>query len=138
MTSVTVLTAHHFLSLTSPPIYKIRISSNPYLRYSIPYRPIRSYRLRPRVFVAAGGRPDAYISAPGSDAIVTESELNVSDSEEGTSKHLNAVSWGLLWQLIGRHKLRLAVSVFSLVGCTACTLSMPIFSGSRNVYTLEF
>lgn len=28
-----------------------------------------------------------------------------------------------------RHKLRLAFSVFTLVGCTTCTLSMPIISG---------
>lgn len=28
-----------------------------------------------------------------------------------------------------QHKLKLAASVFALIGCTSCTLSMPIFSG---------
>uniref|UniRef100_A0A7N0REL1 ABC transmembrane type-1 domain-containing protein n=1 Tax=Kalanchoe fedtschenkoi TaxID=63787 RepID=A0A7N0REL1_KALFE len=136
MASATVLTAaaslfSHRLSHSLSPSYKINLPFSSRLPSAIPLRPPRPCRRRGRVAVAAaGGRAEAYISAPGSDAIVTESEPKVS-AEEGTGSEVqeDAVSWGVLWRLIGRHKLRLAVSVFSLVGCTACTLSMPIFSG---------
>ncbi|CAM8900573.1 hypothetical protein QQ045_010835 [Rhodiola kirilowii] len=134
MASVTALSSafspsNHRLSRSSPPTYQINFSSTSRLLRSITFRSPRSCRRRGGLVVSSGGIPKAYISAPGSDAIVTESEPKASASEEGTSEPQNAVSWGLLWSLIGRHKLRLAISGFSLVGCTACTLSMPIFSG---------
>ncbi|CAM8906015.1 unnamed protein product [Rhodiola kirilowii] len=134
MASVTALSSafspsNHRLSRSSPPTYQINFSSTSRLLRSITFRSPRSCRRRGGLVVSSGGIPKAYISAPGSDAIVTESEPKASASEEGTSELQNAVSWGLLWSLIGRHKLRLAISGFSLVGCTACTLSMPIFSG---------
>ncbi|CAI0404121.1 unnamed protein product, partial [Linum tenue] len=47
----------------------------------------------------------------------------------GVSSSKKLVTWGLLWSLLLRHKLRIGISVLSLVGCTSCTLSMPIFSG---------
>lgn len=40
-----------------------------------------------------------------------------------------AVSWGVILPLLLRHKLRILVAVLALIGGTACTLSMPIFSG---------
>ncbi|BBN69791.1 non-intrinsic ABC protein 8 [Prunus dulcis] len=40
----------------------------------------------------------------------------------------SVISWGLLLSLLLKHKLRLAISAFALIGCSACTLSMPIFS----------
>lgn len=52
-----------------------------------------------------------------------------SDSPAEKIRPPSAISWGLLWSLLSEHKLRLAVSALTLVGCTTCTLSMPIFSG---------
>ncbi|CAI0547011.1 unnamed protein product [Linum tenue] len=76
--------------------------------------------------------PFANVTGSASDPIVNEPEhkSDVSDAdgdEEWSSKKL--VTWGLLWSLMLRHKLRIGISVLSLVGCTTCTLSMPIFSG---------
>ncbi|KAK4571752.1 hypothetical protein RGQ29_030241 [Quercus rubra] len=75
----------------------------------------------------------AYVSAPASDPSVSEPEPRIDGSGPLTEKDRapapNPISWGLLWTLLSRHKLRLAISAFALVGCTTCTLSMPIFSG---------
>lgn len=46
---------------------------------------------------------------------------------EAESKDL--ISWGLLWSLMSKHKLRLSVCLLTLLGCSTCTLSMPVFSG---------
>ena len=77
----------------------------------------------------------AYVSAPASDPSVSEPEPRIDGSGPLTEKDRapapNPISWGLLWTLLSRHKLRLAISVFALVGCTTCTLSMPIFSGKQ-------
>ncbi|KAL3524231.1 hypothetical protein ACH5RR_017065 [Cinchona calisaya] len=77
----------------------------------------------------------AYVSGPAFDAIVSEN--NEFKVEDGSSSELlrteeepaYVISWGLLWKLVSRHKLRLAVSILTLVGCTTCTLSMPLYSG---------
>nr|XP_023914965.1 ABC transporter B family member 28 [Quercus suber]XP_023914966.1 ABC transporter B family member 28 [Quercus suber] len=75
----------------------------------------------------------AYVSAPASDPSVSEPDPRIDGSGPLTEKDRapapNPISWGLLWTLLSRHKLRLAISAFALVGCTTCTLSMPIFSG---------
>ncbi|KAM3730173.1 hypothetical protein ACB098_12G067600 [Castanea mollissima] len=75
----------------------------------------------------------AYVSAPASDPSVSDPEPRIDSSGTLTEKDRapkpNPISWGLLWTLLSRHKLRLAISAFALVGCTTCTLSMPIFSG---------
>nr|XP_009787382.1 PREDICTED: ABC transporter B family member 28 isoform X1 [Nicotiana sylvestris] len=34
-----------------------------------------------------------------------------------------------MWKLVSRHKLRLIASVLTLIGCTTCTLTMPLLSG---------
>ncbi|XP_062000144.1 ABC transporter B family member 28 [Rosa rugosa] len=70
----------------------------------------------------------AYVSGPGSDPIVTEPDPKF-DEPESKVQPPSVISWGLLLSLLLKHKLRLAISAFALVGCSACTLSMPIFSG---------
>ncbi|OAY48236.1 ABC transporter B family member 28 isoform X1 [Manihot esculenta] len=71
----------------------------------------------------------AYVSGP---PILSDSDPKV-DASEATSEEVQQspklISWGLLWSLLLNHKLRLGVSVLTLVGCTTCTLSMPLFSG---------
>lgn len=76
----------------------------------------------------------AYVSGPASDPNVSEADPRVygSDSRAEKIRPPSAISWGLLWSLLSEHKLRLAVSALTLVGCTTCTLSMPIFSGTEN------
>lgn len=72
----------------------------------------------------------AYVSAPASDPdSVNKGALDVDAAAFSVGSTMEAVSWGVLWPLLSRHKLRIAVSMASLVGCTSCTLAMPIFSG---------
>ncbi|KAL7183878.1 hypothetical protein ACSBR2_026117 [Camellia fascicularis] len=74
----------------------------------------------------------AYTAGPPTDPIVTENDPKVdvsSSSGESVESPRNAISWGLLSSLLSQHKLRIAVSIFTLVGCTTCTLSMPLYSG---------
>lgn len=40
-----------------------------------------------------------------------------------------AITWGVLWPLLAKHKLRIALSMVALVGCSTSTLAMPLFSG---------
>ncbi|KAM1020701.1 hypothetical protein ACFX13_042611 [Malus domestica] len=70
----------------------------------------------------------AYVSGPASDAIVSEPDPKLDESDAKVQPP-SVIGWGLLWSLLLKHKLRLAVSAFALIGCSACTLSMPIFSG---------
>lgn len=51
------------------------------------------------------------------------------DAHDETVEPPSAISSSLLWSLLMRYKLRLAVSAVTLIGCSACTLSMPLFSG---------
>lgn len=55
-------------------------------------------------------------------------DVSSSDTERIRSPP-SVISWGILSSLLLQHKLRLAISVATLVGCTACTLSMPLYSG---------
>ncbi|PHU22949.1 hypothetical protein BC332_08056 [Capsicum chinense] len=43
---------------------------------------------------------------------------------------IEVVSWSVLWKLVSWHKLRLLASVFSLVGGTICTLTVPLLSAT--------
>lgn len=73
----------------------------------------------------------AYVTGPASDPIFSEPDQKY-DGEgivHEEPRPRGVVTWGLLWSLLARHKLRLGVSTVALVGCTTCTLSMPIFSG---------
>ncbi|XP_064960584.1 ABC transporter B family member 28-like isoform X2 [Musa acuminata AAA Group] len=69
----------------------------------------------------------AYVSAPAADPDpVAKDESPAADV---LSLPPVAISWSVIWSLLSRHKIRMAVSLASLVGCTSCTLAMPIFSG---------
>lgn len=74
------------------------------------------------------------MTGPASDPIVTEPDhkLDPTDNDSSVTEKVQStelISWGLLWSLLAKHKVRLVVCAFTLVGCTSCTLSMPIFSG---------
>ncbi|KAK9103451.1 hypothetical protein Sjap_020705 [Stephania japonica] len=87
-------------------------------------------RRHSRVSVVVTG---AYVAAPASDPNVSDNEVKVKESDDSQESSVDsspiAISWGLVLGLVLRHKLRLAASVATLVGCTTCTLSMPILSG---------
>ncbi|KAM7274304.1 hypothetical protein ACFE04_028968 [Oxalis oulophora] len=76
-------------------------------------------------------RPSAYVSGPASDPNVIESKPEIQNTitQPEAPKPTNLITWGLLWNLLMKHKLRLLASVLALIGATTCTLSMPIFSG---------
>ncbi|AEE85061.1 unnamed protein product [Arabidopsis thaliana] len=72
------------------------------------------------------GLARAYVT--GAPPIVEEPDPKIEESKsEAESKDL--ISWGLLWSLMSKHKLRLSVCLLTLLGCSTCTLSMPVFSG---------
>nr|XP_010933902.1 ABC transporter B family member 28 isoform X1 [Elaeis guineensis] len=76
-----------------------------------------------------GGARAAYVSAPASDPDAIDRGASPEASAPQVSSPAAAISWGGIWSLLLRHKLRMAISLASLVGCTCCTLSMPLFSG---------
>ncbi|CAA0809494.1 ABC transporter B family member 28 [Striga hermonthica] len=70
----------------------------------------------------------AYVSGPAFD--LSENDPKINGTEEVAElQPIDAISWGLLWKLISRHKWRVLVSILTLFGCTTCTLAMPIYSG---------
>lgn len=75
-----------------------------------------------------GAARAAYVSAPASEHIAGE-DNGTGLSGEVVSVVPIPVSWGVIWSLLSQHKLRIVVSLVSLVGCTSCTLAMPLFSG---------
>ncbi|XP_038709130.1 ABC transporter B family member 28 [Tripterygium wilfordii] len=75
--------------------------------------------------------PRAYVTGPASDAMLSEPDPKIDDAV-GRSvqvKSPDLISRELLWSLLLKHKLKLGISTLTLIGCTTCTLSMPIFSG---------
>ncbi|CAH8275390.1 unnamed protein product [Arabidopsis lyrata] len=85
---------------------------------TVPFR--RSLRLK------SDGLARAYVT--GAPPIVDEPDPKIEESKsEAESKDL--ISWGLVWSLMSKHKLRLSVCLLTLLGCSTCTLSMPVFSG---------
>lgn len=70
-------------------------------------------------------------AGPAIDAFVSENELKFEDSADNfVAQPIEAINWGLLWRLLSGHKLQLAASILTLVGCTTCTLMMPLLSGT--------
>ncbi|KAG5558493.1 hypothetical protein RHGRI_008436 [Rhododendron griersonianum] len=115
---------HHLLSLSSTTRSSLLPPRRSSSVLSPPYRPPRRRSSHSTCL--------AYVTGPPSDPIVADNDpkLNVSSSDtESTQSPPSVISWGLLSSLLLQHKLRLAVSVSTLVGCTACTLSMPLYSG---------
>ncbi|XP_034711232.1 ABC transporter B family member 28 isoform X3 [Vitis riparia] len=97
--------------------------------HSNPFPPFSLLRSRSKGVVRP---PSAYVSGPASDPIITEPDPKVessNDAHDETVEPPSAISSSLLWSLLMRYKLRLAVSAVTLIGCSACTLSMPLFSG---------
>ncbi|KAJ6688704.1 ABC TRANSPORTER B FAMILY MEMBER 28 [Salix koriyanagi] len=118
------------LSLHAPSKFKLKLppSPSPRLRHSRPFPPIRKRHW------TATAITSAYVTGPASDPIVTEPDhkLDSTDDESSLTEKVQPpelISWSLLWSLLAKHKVRLVVCAFTLVGCTSCTLSMPIFSG---------
>ncbi|KAL4317502.1 ABC transporter B family member 28 isoform X1 [Arachis hypogaea] len=74
--------------------------------------------------------PSAYVTGPGSDPIFAEQGPKIDGSgQDKPNTPPKVISWGLLWMLLMKHKLRLILSLATLIACSTCTLSMPIFSG---------
>lgn len=73
----------------------------------------------------------AYITGPAFDAFVSENDPKFEESDDSlvAVQPIEIIRWGFLWKLISRHKLKLLASVFSLVVCTTCSLSLPLLSG---------
>ncbi|CAA7060250.1 unnamed protein product [Microthlaspi erraticum] len=99
-----------------------------------PFLPFRSLPgsvlpFRPSLRAKSDGLARAYVT--GAPPIVDEQDPKVegskSEPEKGESKDL--IRWGLVWSLMSKHKLRLGVCLLTLLGCSTCTLSMPVFSG---------
>ncbi|PKA61119.1 ABC transporter B family member 28 [Apostasia shenzhenica] len=79
-----------------------------------------------------GAARAAYVSAPASEPDATTENGTGRSKEAGSLAAIPSippVSWGVIWPLLSQHKLRIVVSMASLLGCTSCTLAMPIFSG---------
>ncbi|KAK4788805.1 hypothetical protein SAY86_020124 [Trapa natans] len=103
---------------------QLRYSS---LRQLIPKLPFtRSLAGNPyrRSFAAAG----AYVTGQASDPI-SEPSFKFDGSSPDQYQPRDLISWGLMWSLLFNHKLRLGLAILALVGCSTCTLSMPLFSG---------
>lgn len=110
---------------------KLALSS---LRQSHPFPRIPLRLPKPLKTTAASF---AYVSGPASDAIVSEPDPKLDESDANVQPP-SVIGWGLLWSLLLKHKLRLAVAAFALIGCSACTLSMPIFSGTKFNFASKF
>lgn len=92
--------------------------------------PCSTAPFRPSLRTKSDGLARAYVT--GAPPIVGEQDPKIegskSEPEKDESKDL--IRWGLVWSLMYKHKLRLGVCLFTLLGCSACTLSMPVFSGN--------
>ncbi|KAL9375878.1 hypothetical protein Peur_032757 [Populus x canadensis] len=116
-------------SLHAPSKLKFKLPpSSPHLHQSRPFPPLLK-RHRTATTITS-----AYVTGPASDPIVTEPDHKLDPTNDDSSvtekvQSTELISWGLVWSLLAKHKVRLVVCAFTLVGCTSCTLSMPIFSG---------
>lgn len=85
--------------------------------------------------------PRAYVTGPASDPNISEPDPKLHGSLQEKIEPPSVITWELLSMLLTKHKLRLALCVASLFSCTACTLSMPIFSGNFYyffIYCIHF
>ncbi|KAL1202864.1 ABC transporter B family member 28 [Cardamine amara subsp. amara] len=99
----------------------------PYLSFNS--LPCSTAPFRPLLKVKSDGLARAYVT--GAPPIVDEQDPKIegskSEAEKDESKDL--IRWGLVWSLMYKHKLRLGICLLTLFGCSACTLSMPVYSG---------
>lgn len=105
-----------------------------------PYPLHLRFRLRCRPLSKTITIPLAYVTGPASDPIFSESDPKIDESDPWPEKVQppSVISWELIWMLLMKHKLRLAVSAVALLCCTSCTLSMPIFSGTERELHLMY
>lgn len=132
MTSLTTLSHYHPLSSFKlhKPIHSLSLSLS-----RVPIRPLQ-FQFKPKPlslsrsrFLLSQSLPRAYITGPASDPNVAEPDLKVDGLQQEEAVIPKVVTWELLVLLLFKHKFRIALCVASLFACTACTLSMPIFSG---------
>lgn len=96
-----------------------------------------SVEIRTRSFRGVGGVGEyrirvqaAYISPPAADPhFELESSKTALTNIGIEGSKTVPIRWSLIGALVFRHKLRVALSAFALVASTACTLTMPIFTG---------
>lgn len=88
-----------------------------------------------RLVVLHAGARAAYISAPadpqflrGPDEDEIKREL-LAVLPVATRGPKPIITWGLVGSLLWRQKVRLGLALMALVASTACTLTMPLFSG---------
>ncbi|KAH8961884.1 hypothetical protein BDL97_05G071900 [Sphagnum fallax] len=88
-----------------------------------------------RLVVLHAGARAAYISAPadpqflrGPDEDEIKTEL-LGVLPVATRGPKPIITWGLVGSLLWRQKVRLGLALMALVASTACTLTMPLFSG---------
>lgn len=112
---------------------QLRYSS---LRQLIPASPFPHYLAgkQDRRSAATAG---AYVTGQASDPI-SEPNFKFDGWSSDQPQPRDVISWGLLWSLLLKHKLRLGGAVLTLVGCSTCTLSMPLFSGTLSVFGESF
>ncbi|CAJ1952625.1 unnamed protein product [Sphenostylis stenocarpa] len=115
------LSLHYPLLLRSPLSTKIM---KPPL--SLPLSPLLVHPLHSRFLLPP---PRAYVTAPASDPNFGDPDPKLIGLGSENAKPRNVISWSLLFTLLMKHKLRLALVVTTLFACSTCTLSMPIFSG---------
>lgn len=132
MTSLTTLSHYHPLS--SFKIHKQTHSLSLSLS-RVPIRPLQ-FQFKPKPlslsrsrFLLSQSLPRAYVTGPASDPNVAEPDPKVDGLQQEEAVIPKVVTWELLGLLLFKHKFRIALCVASLFACTACTLSMPIFSG---------
>ncbi|CAH2077979.1 unnamed protein product, partial [Thlaspi arvense] len=83
----------------------------------------------PSLRAKSDGLARAYVTGPPPIVGEPDPKIDGSKSESENDRSKDLIRWGLLWSLMNKHKLRLVVCLLTLVGCSTCTLSMPVFSG---------
>ncbi|PIN26575.1 Peptide exporter, ABC superfamily [Handroanthus impetiginosus] len=71
----------------------------------------------------------ANVSCAVLDENLSEDDPKIDGSEVAERQPVEVISWGLLWKLVWLQKWRVLLSVLALLGCTTCTLTMPLYSG---------
>ncbi|KAI4351813.1 hypothetical protein L6164_006126 [Bauhinia variegata] len=99
--------------------------------YSLPSSPLPLRSTFHRAPLRTKTIPLAYVTGPASDPIFSESDpkIDSSDSLPEKDEPPSVINWGIMWKLLMKHKMRLALCTVALIGCTSCTLSMPLISG---------
>ncbi|KAL6580415.1 ABC transporter B member 28 [Orobanche minor] len=116
----------HFFNNKSPKL-KLKLTINSPKAQGVSFSPSSIYLLKSshrstRII------SHAYVSGPALDPVVWE-DPRIDGPDIVKLQAVDVISWGLLWKLVSGHKWRVLLSVLTLLGCTTCTLSMPLYSG---------